>query len=163
MKKRRLANKLLVVLSVSFGTFFLHSLVGAEKASACAFGTATYLSAENARLETYGGSPWIWTTGSIQQWPDWYCAVDLSFIQSQTKSCGIWGCNWQTRNQVSRSPNLLYWIETPGFQCRSGTNRYRGRVEFNYRQLDYVDWFLVFVPGAPQVHSSPIEYEFSCK
>jgi hypothetical protein len=26
-----------------------------------------------------------------------------------------------------------------------------------------VDRFLVFVPGAPQVHSSPIEYEFSCK
>lgn len=159
----------LLLLGAAAAIFSVGGVAAAQKEASACSGTlgwvAVYVYAEDARYEVYNGDEWIWTTGLIQQAPDWYCYVDTSYVRSQTVACGFWGCSWETRAYFGQAPATTYWRPTPGFACRSGTNRYRGQTELNYRVLDFMGTppVPVLVPGPPVVHSSNNEWEFSCK
>ncbi len=110
--------------------------------------------AETPRLEW----PRVWMTGGIDWLGTPYCFPDLSGVYAQTKACGVFGCNWETRDSVEYTP----WYgmrETPGMDCRKGTNRYRTHTVLGYRVIGETG----LEPGFPVVRDSPVQPEFSCK
>lgn len=123
-------------------------------ATGCTVFASTYVYADTPRLEW----PRVWMTGGIEYWSPPYCWPDLSGVYAQTKACGVFGCNWQTRGAVEYTP----WQgmhETPGMDCRTGTNRYRTHTVFGYRVIGETG----LESGYPIVADSAIQPEFSCK
>jgi hypothetical protein len=120
----------------------------------CSVFSAVNVYAETPRLEW----PRVWTTGGIDYYGAPYCYPDLSGVYAQTKACGVFGCNWQTRGSVTYTP----WggmRETPGMDCRRGTNRYRTHTAYGYRIWGQTG----LEPALPIVHDSTVQPEFSCK
>jgi hypothetical protein len=122
--------------------------------SNCSLFASVYVYADTPRLE----HPRVWMTGGIEYRSARYCFPDRSGVYAQTKACGVFGCNWQTRDAMEYTP--YYGMhETPGMDCRQGTHRYRTRTVFGYRVPDEHG----LVPGYPVIADSAIQPEFSCK
>ena len=165
-RMKNAALKLAALAGLASAFYLGTSMTNAKPAHACAGvldAVAVVVHAEDARYEKYNGDDWIWTTGSILQWPDYFCTVDQSTIAAQTRACGFWGCSWETRDSEQRTPRQVYWRETPGFACRSGTHRYQGKVTLNYRVFDVINNIPVLIPGNPVIDDSTIDYEVTCK
>jgi hypothetical protein len=122
--------------------------------STCTVFASVFVYAETPRLEGIR----VWTTGGFEYRSAPYCYPDLSGVYTQTKACGVFGCSWQTRDRIEYTPhgNMR---ETPGMNCRSGTNRYRTHSVYGYRVWDDNG----LQPGYPIVADSGIQPEFSCK
>jgi hypothetical protein len=131
--------------------------VGGEQPAAaadCSWNPAIHLEPETPRLEW----PRVWMTGRIYQSPKHYCLVRQSWVYAQTKACGVFGCNWETRSATGSLPNRTSWAETPGMDCRSGTHRYRTRVLFAW---GYYGGDGIY--GASRGEESRLQPEFTCK
>lgn len=68
----------------------------------------------------------IVSTGQINQ-NQVYCHNDpASGVKAQTKVCGAWGCNWETKNKQHYTPDSTSSYYTASQTCRSGTRTATG-------------------------------------
>ena len=84
------------------------------------------------------------------------CPAARFDLQAQTKVCGFWGCDWQTRGLVYGNPYAGYALAaTQG--CRGGKNRYRTKINFCWMP---VSWPPTYDCSNEFIHGS--QPEFTC-
>ncbi len=150
----RVALAALVGIAWSVGAPNVQHASATNAAVGCTMFAGVYVYGEPPRLEGRR----VWMTGGFDYLTAPYCYPDLSGVYAQTKACGVFGCNWQTRDRIEYTPrgNMR---ETPGMDCRKGTNRYRTHSVYGYRVWGQTG----LEPGLPILADSRIAPEFSCK
>ena len=104
----------------------------------------------------------VTSTGTVTQFPKWYCLVDSVWLRGQTKVCGFWGCNWHTKASVGDNGRTSPWSARVSQDCRTGTHRYRTETGIGYRVLT---GFLGVIPTHSYLEDrgySVVKPEFSC-
>jgi hypothetical protein len=163
MRSRR-AGRWIGLATVGAGTA---GAIVALSASPAAAAPAALGCSANAQVRVTADTPYqsganVLDHGTIISSPSFMCTQNGGEVHAETKACGSFGCNWQTRGEFDGQVQVNAWDHTASQACRSGTNRYRTRTVFNYMQIDVVQGIPVFVPEELS-YTSPNQPEFSCK
>lgn len=103
--------------------------------STCSY-TATFRVTSYTPGRVYSGSPGqVRSNGRIEQSPARRCG-GVHRVLAQTKACGLFGCNYETKRTTTGSPIGTNELRTAEQGCRSGTHRYRTFSTFDMATLD---------------------------
>ena len=84
------------------------------------------------------------------------------WVYAQTKVCGFWGCNYETKNSSGGTLQSANYSISVNQTCRGGTNRYRTYAKFRYMLLEFDQMLgLILVEQSPITHTSSAP-EFTC-
>lgn len=123
----------------------------------CSFSAIWYLYAGDPTNYSATGS--VYDNGEIDQSPTWSCEQNSGTVFAQTKVCGFFGCNYETKASYNSDAKVLRWAHVAYQDCRADTNRYRTITRFDYLIWDSSSFG--YVDESTSATSAALE--FTCK